>query len=105
MEFAVTDNSDIAEMLQQAQRLQQEMADAQERLAAAVLEGRAANGRVKVSVDGMGSLLSLQLAPELLTTLDADSLSAAIMEALRKADLMASDLQGRTMRPITGEFK
>jgi hypothetical protein len=95
---------EMNEVLQAAQDLQQQMLDAQERLGASRLEAQAANGRVKVIVSGVGDLLSLDLAPEIMTSMDSESLSAAIMDAVQSASDSAIELQQKIMGPLTKGF-
>lgn len=82
-------------LLQQAQKMQQEMQRVQESLGAKTVEATAGGGMVKVVANGKQEIVSIQLDPEVLKMNDKDMLQdlvlAGVNEALRAANKMASD--------------
>jgi hypothetical protein len=90
---------DMNKMLQEAQRMQAELAKAQEEAAKEVVEASAGGGMVTVKANGAGEVLEISIDrkaidpddPELL----ADLVRAAVNEALRSArGLMESKMSG-----------
>jgi nucleoid-associated protein EbfC len=89
----------MQQMLQQLQKLQQEMAAAQEQLKDEVLEASAGGGMVTVQITGALEVKSVRIDPAAIDPDDpellADTVLAAVNEALRMAqELAASRLAG-----------
>jgi nucleoid-associated protein EbfC len=89
-------------MMQQLQRLQQQMADAQEKLALETVEATAGGGAVKVTVTGDQKCQSVQIDPELLKDGDAEMLQDLILTAVNLALDKSRELQEQTMGPLAG---
>ena len=90
---------DINKLMQQAQKMQEDVAKAQEELAREVVEASAGGGMVTVKANGAGELLELKISPEAINAEDAELLEdmvlAAVNEALRSAHtLMESRMSG-----------
>ncbi|MBA2742250.1 MAG: YbaB/EbfC family nucleoid-associated protein [Actinobacteria bacterium] len=90
---------DMNKMLQEAQRMQAELAQAQEEAAKEVVEASAGGGMVSVKANGAGEVVEIRIDakaidpgdPELL----ADMVLAAVNEALRSSrSLMESKMSG-----------
>ena len=92
-------------IIKQAQRMQAQMALAQEELQNTVLEGTAGGGAVKVTANGHGEVLSVVIDKEVVNPDDVEMLEdlvlAAVNEALRQYEA-ASDA---TVSKITGGMK
>ena len=77
-------------LLQQAQKMQQDMLEAQEKLKDERVEASAGGGMVKVVMTGDLELKSLQIDPDAVDPEDVEMLQdmvlAAVNEALRQAD-------------------
>jgi DNA-binding YbaB/EbfC family protein len=89
----------LNQILKQAQQMQAEMAKAQEQLKDEIVEASAGGGMVTARVSGALELKSLTIDPEAVDPQDveilADTVLAAVNEALRKAqELAASKLGG-----------
>lgn len=89
-------------MLQQLQRLQQQMAEAQEKLAQETVEATAGGGAVKVTVTGDQKCKSVEIDPELLKDADAEMLQDLILTAVNLALEKSRELQEQTMGPLAG---
>jgi DNA-binding YbaB/EbfC family protein len=94
---------DMNALLQQAQQMQEQLAQAQQRLHDAEVEGTV--GSVTVKVNGVGELTSVDVRPGSFDADDAESLSdlgdmvvAAYRDAKAKADSMATEALG----PLAG---
>jgi DNA-binding YbaB/EbfC family protein len=94
---------DMNALLQQAQQMQEQLAEAQQRLHDAEVEGTV--GSVTVRVNGVGELTSVDVKPGAFDADDAESLSdlgdmivAAYRDAKNQADALASEALG----PLAG---
>lgn len=90
---------DMSKMLREAQRMQAELARAQEEAANEVVEASAGGGMVTVKANGAGEVLSIAIDPRAIDPDDpellADMVLAAVNEALRSArSLMESKMAG-----------
>ena len=91
----------MQQMLEQAQRLQQQMVTAQEELARTQVEGTAGGGLVTATVTGAGELVGLTIAREAVDPDDTETLADLVLAAVRDASTRAADLQSTTMGPLT----
>ena len=91
-----------AQMMKQAQKMQQELLKMQEELDQATYDAAAGGGVVKATVNGKRQLVSLEIDPEAVDPDDVEMLQdmviAAVNEALRKAEDTASE----SMSKLTG---
>lgn len=96
---------DLGAMLQQAQQMQANLADAQKKLAESTVDGSVAGGAVAVTVTGVGDLAAVKISPDALEGTDGDALDdlgdlivAAYRDARAKADQLAEEL----LNPVAG---
>jgi DNA-binding YbaB/EbfC family protein len=89
-----------AGMMQQLQRLQQQMAEAQEQLALEAVSATAGGGAVKVTMSGDQKCQSVEIAPELLKDADAEMLQDLMLTAINLALDKSRELQEQTMGPL-----
>jgi hypothetical protein len=94
---------DMNALLQQAQQMQEQLAQAQQQLHDSEVEGSV--GGVTVKVNGVGELTSVTIAPGSFDAADAESLTdlgdmvvAAYRDAKGRADTMATEALG----PLAG---
>ena len=92
---------DLAELLQQAQVMQQQLLDAQDELARAEVVGTSGGGLVSVTASGTGEILGVAISPEACDPADTDTLADLVLAAIRDAAMAAAELQARTMSPLT----
>jgi DNA-binding YbaB/EbfC family protein len=94
----VAQNIDINKLMQQAQQMQQQMAEAQEQLATETVEASAGGGLVTVRATGNGELLAIKIDPKAIDPDDPELLEdmvlAAVNEALRSAQSLAQSKLG-----------
>ncbi|MCR5261629.1 MAG: YbaB/EbfC family nucleoid-associated protein [Candidatus Gastranaerophilales bacterium] len=103
----------FANMMQQAQKMQKKLQDAQAELAALDIDGEAGNGSVKVVVNGQGKFKSIKLAPEAInpenpSAVDTDTiemLEDLIAQAMNQATEKAQEKSEAAMKNITGGIK
>jgi len=90
---------DMNKMLREAQKMQEQLAQAQEEAANEVVEASAGGGMVTVKANGAGEIVELTIDPRAIDPDDpellADMIQAAVNEALRSAaGLMNSKVSG-----------
>ena len=92
---------DLGALMQQAQQMQQQLVEAQQRLAEATVDGSVAGGAVTVTITGAGELTAVTITPDALDGTDADALAdlgdlvvAAFRDARAKADELAEEMIG-----------
>jgi len=90
-----------AGMMQQLQRLQQQMEEAQGQLALETVSATAGGGAVKVTMSGDQKCQSVEIAPELLKDTDAEMLQDLVLTAVNLALDKSRELQEQTMGPLT----
>jgi len=86
-------------MLREAQKMQEQLAQAQEEAASEIVEASAGGGMVTVKANGAGEIVELTIDPRAIDPDDpellADMIQAAANEALRSArGLMESKMSG-----------
>ena len=91
----------LAGLMQQAQKMQQEMQKAQEELANMVVTGEAAGGLVKVTMTGKHAVRRVEIDPSLLSDREMleDIVAAAINDAVNR---VASTMQDRMSEMTAG---
>ena len=92
----------MQQLRKQAQKMQQQMAAAQEQLAATELTGTAGGGLVTVTMAGSGDVLGLKIDPRAVDPEDVESLEDLVLAAIRDGARQASELAQTTMGPMTG---
>ena len=89
---------DMNKLMQQAQQMQQQMAQAQEQLALETVESSAGGGLVTVRATGSGDILEIKIDPKAIDPDDPELLEdmvlAAVNEALRSAQSLAQSKLG-----------
>lgn len=91
----------IASLMQQAQRMQEELKRAQEELATLEVGGQAGGGMVAVTINGRHELRSIKIEPSLMGG-DAEMLEDLIVAACNDAhNRLAEQTQAR-MAAVTG---
>ena len=82
--------ANMQQLMRQAQKMQQQMTDAQEKLDAAEYEASAGGGVVTVKVSGKREVLDITIDPKVVDPDDVEMLQdlvmAAVNEALRKGE-------------------
>ena len=92
----------LQQMMQQAQKLQQQMADAQAELAEAALTGTAGGGLVTVTMAGTGEVTAVKIDPKAVDPDDVETLEDLLLAAIHNAADAASTLAEKKMGPLAG---
>ncbi len=89
---------DMNKLMQQAQQMQQQMAQAQEQLASETVDASAGGGMVTVRATGGGDIVEIKIDPKAIDPDDPELLEdmvlAAVNEALRSAQSLAQSRLG-----------
>jgi DNA-binding YbaB/EbfC family protein len=90
----------MQQILQQAQKMQQDLARAQQELAATEVEGQAGGGLVKATVTGSGELRGLVIDPKAVDPEDTETLADLVVAAVQAANDNAQQLQQTKLGPL-----
>ncbi|MGB7587126.1 MAG: YbaB/EbfC family nucleoid-associated protein [Solirubrobacterales bacterium] len=93
---------DVNALMKQAQKMQQEMLDAQEQLKDEIVEASAGGGMVKVKMGGDMTLREIAIDPEAIDPEEAELLAETIQAAVNEAIRAAQDLASSKVGGITG---
>lgn len=88
---------DIAELLKQAQKMQQQLMEAQAAAAETVVEGVSGGGAVKVTVTGDMEFRSVTIAPEAVDPDDVGMLEDLVLAALHDAVAKVRELSQKAV--------
>jgi nucleoid-associated protein EbfC len=89
-------------MMQQLQKLQKQMEDAQAQLAVETVTATAGGGAIKVTMTGDQKCKSVEISPDLLTDADPEMLQDLVLSAVNMALDQSRDLQQKLMGPLAG---
>lgn len=92
----------MADMLKQAQKMQQDAAVLQEELEAREYTAVSGGGMVEVTVTGKHQLTSVKVKPEVVDPEDVEILEDMIMAAVNEAMRQADDTSAEEMEKLTG---
>jgi DNA-binding YbaB/EbfC family protein len=95
----------FGDMVKQAQKVQRQMAEMQEKLADERFEASAGGGMVTAVVDGKQMLKELKISPEALKDPDATLLEDLIITAVGEAQKSSEAHMTETMGKLTGGLK
>jgi nucleoid-associated protein EbfC len=90
----------MQQLLQQAQKMQQDLARAQEELARTEVEGQAGGGLVRATVNGSGELRGLVIDPKAVDPDDTETLADLVVAAVQAAGENAQRLQQEKLGPL-----
>jgi nucleoid-associated protein EbfC len=89
-------------MMQQLQKLQQQMAEAQAKLAEETVSATAGGGAIKVTMTGDQKCKSVEISPEFLKDADAEILQDMVLSAVNMALDESRALQEKLMGSLAG---
>jgi hypothetical protein len=89
-------------MMQQLQRLQKQMEEAQAKLAEETVMATAGGGAIKVVMTGDQVCKWVEINPELLKEMDAEMLQDLVLSAVNMALDQSRELQQKLMGPLAG---
>lgn len=92
----------MQEMMKQARKMQEQLAQAQESMKDVAIDASAGGGMVKATVNGDLELVSIQIDPDALDPEDVDLLQDMIVAAVNEAIRGVSEVASKQMSSITG---
>ena len=92
----------LGDMMRQVQQMQAKMAEMQQKLESATVEGSAGGGVVKVTANGKNEILKITIDPEVVNKDDVDMLQDLVMAAVNQAHEKAQAMQAEQMSDLTG---
>ena len=93
---------DLQMIMQQAQKMQEQLIAAQSELASAEVTGQAGNGLVQVTMTAAGEVRAVRIDPQVVDPDDVDTLQDLVVGALQDAASAAQQLQAEKMGPLAG---
>lgn len=92
----------LQQLMKQAQKMQRQMAAAQEELAAAEVTGTAGGGLVTVTFSGSGEVKAVTIDPKAVDPEDVETLEDLVLAAIRNGQEAAQRLAEEKFGPLTG---
>ncbi len=89
-------------MMQQIQRLQEQLAQAQAELAEQTVTATAGGGAIKVTMTGDQKCRSVEISADLLKDADAEMLQDLVLSAVNMALDQSRQLASERLGPLTG---
>ena len=94
----------FGDMMKQAQKMQKQMGELQEKLAEERFEATAGGGLVKAVVDGKQMLKELKLSPSLLEEKDVTLIEDLLVTAIGEAQRSSQEKMAEAYSKVTGGF-
>jgi len=91
--------------MQQAQKLQANLAKAQEELSTITVEASSGGGAVKVTVNGQQKIQSVKIAPEVISPDDIELLEDLVLTAVNEAIAKSQQVAAERLGGLTGGLK
>jgi DNA-binding YbaB/EbfC family protein len=92
-------------MMQQAQKLQAQLAKAQEQLANLTIEASSGGGAVTVVINGQQQIQSVKISPEVVNAEDVEMLEDMVLTAVSEAIAKSQEAAARQLGGLTGGLK
>lgn len=92
----------MQQLMKQAQKMQQQLAEAEANMQNVSVDASAGGGMVKVKVNGLMQLESIQIDPDALDPEDVEMLQDMIVAAVNEALRAAENDAASTMQKLTG---
>ena len=89
-------------MMAQIQKMQQQLAEAQEKLAVETVTATAGGGAIKIVMTGDQKCQSVEINPDLLKDADAEMLQDLVLSVVNMALDQSRELQQKLMGPLAG---
>lgn len=96
---------DMGKMMKQVQKMQADMAKAQEELKEMTVEAAAGGGAVRVVVTGKQELKEIKINPEVIDPEDVEMLEDLVLAAVNEGLRKSTELQSEEISKITGGIK
>ena len=94
--------TDLSQLMQLSQKLQERMAELQENLESTSVSASSGGGMVTVTVDGRGHAKRVQIDPTCVDSRDVEMLEDLVLAAISEAQSKAQNEYEAEMRKATG---
>ncbi|MFC2066405.1 YbaB/EbfC family nucleoid-associated protein [Chloroflexota bacterium] len=92
-------------MMQQAQKLQAKLAQAQEEMANLTVEASSGGGAVKITMNGQQKIQSVKISPEVVNPEDVELLEDMVLTAVSEAITKSQEIAAEQLGGLTGGLK
>lgn len=92
----------MQQLMRQAQKMQQDMEQAQQELGNMQIEASAGGGMVTCTVTGLKEIVSIKINPSIVDPEDVEMLEDTVTAAVKEAMAKAEEAHGERMGKITG---
>ena len=92
----------LNKLMKQAQQMQAQMAKAQADLEEKTVEVSAAGGKIKVTANGAGDVISIKIEKEIVDPNDVEFLEEAVLSGVKQAIAQGKEVAQSEMSKITG---
>ena len=92
-------------LMQQAQKLQSKLAQAQEELSNITVEASSGGGAVKVTINGQQKIQSVKISPEVINPDDVELLEDLVLTAVSEAIAKSQEVAAEHLGGLTGGLK
>jgi DNA-binding YbaB/EbfC family protein len=92
-------------MMNQVQKLQEKLAEAQQELSNTTIEASSGGGAVKVTIDGQQKIQSVKISPEVIDPQDVKLLEDLVLTAVSEAISKSQELATKRLSGLTGGLK
>ena len=92
-------------LMQQAQKLQSKLAQAQEELSNITVEASSGGGAVKVTMNGQQKIQSVKILPEVINSDDVELLEDLVLTAVSEAIAKSQEVAAEHLGGLTGGLK
>ncbi len=92
----------MQQLMQQAQKMQEQLMSAQAELAQTQITGQAGGGLVTATVTGTGDVIALGIDPKVVDPEDVETLQDLVIGAIADASQKAQEKAAQLMGPLAG---
>lgn len=92
----------LNQMMRQVQKMQADMAAAQDELATSLVEGSAGGGKVTAVVTGAGDVQTVRISPDVVDPDDVEMLEDLVLAAVGDGLRRAQEMQSERLGGVTG---
>lgn len=94
-------SKNMGNIMKQAQKMQEKMAQVQAELAEKVVEASSGGGMVTAKVNGKNELVSLKIDPAVVDPEDVEMIEDLVLAAINEAFKKSQDMAGEEMGKVT----
>jgi len=98
----VANQKQLNQMMKQVQKMQADMAAAQQALAAETVDASVGGGVVTATVSGSGELVAIKIDPSAVDPDDVEMLQDLVVAAVNEANRKSQELQSQRLGAVTG---